>query len=130
MGNTVSTTGHYESSLFNLKEIKPEEINKELLKLFVKEEKLIQAFKTVRDQVIFTTKRIIVINVQGITGKKTSYISYPYKSIIYYGIQTAGVLDIDSELFFTMRDGSKLLFDFSNKVDIRNICRFLNPYIL
>ena len=130
MGNTVSTTGHYESSLFNLKEIKPEEINKELLKLFVEEEKLIQAFKTVRDQVVFTTKRILVMNIQGLTGKRTSYISYPYKKMISFGIQTAGLIDIDSELFFTMMDGTKILFDFSNKVDIKNICRFLNPYIL
>ena len=36
-------------------------------------ENIIQCFQTVRDQVVFTDKRVIVVNVQGITGKKTSY---------------------------------------------------------
>lgn len=38
--------------------------------MLVTGENIIQCFQTVRDQVVFTDKRVIVVNVQGITGKK------------------------------------------------------------
>ena len=91
---------------------------------------MIAAFQTVRDQVIFTNKRVFVVNVQGITGKKTSYFSYPYSKVQYFGVETAGVLDIDSELVFVFSNGARLQFDFKSKVDIRAICAMVSAYIL
>ncbi len=91
---------------------------------------VVAAFKTIRDQVIFTNKRIFVVNVQGITGKKTSYFSYPYSKIQYFGIETAGVLDIDSELVVAFSNGAVLQFDFKSKVDICKISAFISNYIL
>ncbi|MFC2662901.1 MAG: PH domain-containing protein [Eubacterium sp.] len=83
-----------------------------------------------RDQVIFTDKRVFVVNVQGITGKKVSYFSYPYSKVQYFGVETAGVLDIDSELIMAFSDGTELQFDFKTQVDIRQICALLSGYIL
>lgn len=79
---------------------------------------------------IFTDKRIISVNVQGITGKKTSYISYPYSKVQYFGVETAGVLDIDSELVLVFSNGAQLQFDFRSHVDIRKICATLSEHIL
>ncbi len=79
------------------------------------------AFQTVRDQVIFTNKRIFVVNVQGITGKKVSYFSYPYSKVQYFGVETAGLLDIDSELILAFSNGAKLTFDFKSNVNIREL---------
>lgn len=119
-----------DSQLMNLKEISVSEIKQEAVQLLVPDEEIVAAFKTVRDQVLFTSKRIFVINVQGITGKKTSYFSYPYSKIQYFGIETAGVLDIDSELVVAFSNGAVLQFDFKSKVDIKRISALISGFIL
>ncbi len=119
-----------DSNTFNLKQIDLSKVRKEVFDFLVADEDLIQAFETIRDQVIFTTKRILVINVQGITGKKKSYISYPYSKIQYFGVETAGVLDIDSELILAFNDGSKLSFDFKSNVDITKISKCIAQFVL
>lgn len=127
---TINTGIKTDSQLLNLKEISVNEVRSEVVDLLINGEEVIAAFKTIRDQVIFTTKRIFVINVQGLTGKKTSYFSYPYSKIQYYGIETAGVLDIDSELVVAFSNGAQLQFDFKSKVDIRRISSLISNYIL
>lgn len=119
-----------DSNTFNLKEINIEKIRKEVMNFLIRNEDIIQAFETIRDQVVFTTKRIFVINVQGITGKKIAYISYPYSKIQYFGIETAGMLDIDSELIIAFNDGNKLSFDFKKGVDIIEISKTISEFIL
>ncbi len=119
-----------ESSFVNLKQIGPGEVRREAADLLISGERLVAAFKTVRDQVIFTNKRIIVINAQGITGKKTSYLSYPFSKVQYFGVETAGVLDFDSELILAFSDGASLSFDFRANVDIRQISAVIAEYVL
>ena len=75
---TISSGILTESNFMNLKAMNTNEIRSEVFHLLINDEQPVAAFKTVRDQVIFTTKRIFVVNVQGITGKKISYFSYPY----------------------------------------------------
>ncbi len=127
---TVSSGIMPDSNFLNLKAIALEEIRQEVFELFINGEQPVAAFKTVRDQVIFTTKRIFVVNVQGITGKKTSYFSYPYSKIQYFGVETAGVLDIDSELIVAFSNGAKLSFDFRSSVDIRKLNTLISNYVL
>ena len=71
-----------------------------------------------------------MVNVQGITGKKISYFSYPYSKVQYYGIETAGVLNIDSELVLAFSNGARLQFDFKSQVDIKKICANISAFIL
>ncbi len=127
---SINTGIKSDSQLLNLKQINISEVRSEVIQLLVNNETMIAAFKTIRDQVIFTNKRIFVINVQGVTGKKTSYFSYPYSKIQYFGIETAGVFDIDSELVATFSNGTVLQFDFKSKVDIRRISALISNYIL
>ena len=127
---TVSSGIGTESNFLNLKGIDLSEIRSEVFDLFIEGEQPVAAFKTVRDQVIFTTKRIFVVNVQGITGKKTSYFSYPYSKVQYFGVETAGVLDIDSELVLAFSNGAKLTFDFRSSVDIRRLNTLISSYVL
>ena len=119
-----------DSNLMNLKEIALKDIKPEAAGLMVNGEQPVAAFQTIRDQVIFTTHRVFVINVQGITGKKISYFSYPYSKVQYFGIETAGVLDIDSELVLAFSNGAKLSFDFKSNVDIRRISAMISGFIL
>ena len=127
---TVSSGIAMDANIMNLKEISLQSVRPEVPTLLVNGETMVMAFQTVRDQVIFTDKRIFVVNVQGITGKRTSYFSYPYSKVQYFGIETAGVLDIDSELVFAFSNGAKLQFDFKSKVDIRKISMMVSNYIL
>ena len=127
---TVSSGVWGDSNLMNLKEIDLSNIRSEVGALLVEGEQPVAAFQTVRDQVIFTTHRIFVVNVQGITGKKTSYFSYPYSKVQYFGIETAGVIDIDSELVLAFSNGAKLSFDFKTNVDIRRISTMISRFIL
>ena len=115
---TVNSGIREDANFLNLKEIAQKQVKSEVNNMLVTGENIIQCFQTVRDQVVFTDKRVIVVNVQGITGKKTSY------------FETAGVLDIDSELIMTFANGTVLQFDFRSKVDIKGICSNIQQYIL
>ena len=126
----IKTGIQTESNFMNLKEIPVNKVRSEVTNLLIPGENVIQCFQTVRDQVVFTDKRVFTINVQGVTGKKVSYFSYPYAKISHFGIETAGVLDIDSELVMNFEDGTHLLFDFRSRVDIRSICANISRYIL
>ncbi len=126
----ISTGINTDSSFINLKAITMKEVKPEVEELLVEDETIVCAFKTIRDQVIFTTNRIFVINVKGVTGKKVAYFSYPYSKIQYYGIETAGFLDIDSELILTFSNGHILQFDFKSNVDIRKINSVISKYVL
>lgn len=121
----ISTGITEDSNFINLKEVHPE-----IEKLLINEEKMMCAFKTIRDQVIFTNNRIFVVNVKGVTGKKVAYFSYPYSKIQYYGIETAGFLDIDSELILNFSNGRALQFDFKSNVDIKLINSLISKYVL
>ena len=136
---TISSGIAMDANIMNLKEISLREVRPEVSTLMVGGENMVMAFQTVRDQVIFTDKRIFVVNVhkrifvvnvQGITGKKVSYYSYPYSKIQYFGIETAGVLDIDSEIIFAFSNGARLQLDFKSKVDIHQISVMVSNYIL
>lgn len=127
---TINTGITEDANLLNLKEISVSQIRPEVEDFIVSGEEIVQCFQTIRDQVIFTSKRVFVINVQGITGKKVSYISYPYSKVVTFGIETAGVLDIDSELLLTMQNGIHLQFDFKAQVDIKRIVANIQQYIL
>lgn len=126
----ISTGIDVDSNFFNLKSIDIKDVRPEIEKLLVDNEKIMCAFKTIRDQVVFTNNRIFVINVKGVTGKKVAYFSYPYSKIQYYGIETAGFLDIDSELIVAFSNGSILQFDFKSNVDIKMINSLISKYIL
>ncbi len=127
---TISTGILGDSNLMNLKSVSVSQIRPEVSEILVPGEDIIQCFQTVRDQVLFTSKRVFVVNVQGITGKKVSYYSYPYSKVQYFGIEPAGVLDIDSELVLVFSDGNRLQFDFKAGVNIKGICAGISKYIL
>ena len=121
-----------KNSAFNLKPIDLKEIRDEVGGLLVQGEKSILAFKTVRDQLVFTNKRIIAIDVQGITGKRKSFTSMPYSKVQFFSIQTQGFAEIfpDSELFLMFSNGFTATFEFKSGVDIGSIGRMISDYVL
>ncbi|WP_141432759.1 PH domain-containing protein [Bacillus sp. 03113] len=84
--------------LGNASTVQKDEAKKELEPLLIDGEEITAAFKLVRDLIIFTEKRLIIVDKQGITGKKIDYHSIPYKSISHFSVETAGHFDLDAEL--------------------------------
>ena len=84
--------------LGNASEISRESVIKDFGKLFWNDETVQKAYKLIRDILIFTDKRLIMIDVQGATGKKIEYHSIPYKSITHFSVESSGHFDLDSEL--------------------------------
>lgn len=121
-----------QDSVFNLKPISNDEVRGEVDGLLIADEKVEFAFKTIRDQLVFTNKRIISIDVQGITGKRKSFATMPYSKIQYFSIQTPGFMELfpDSELFVMFTNGFTAKFEFKGAVDIGKIGRILSEYIL
>lgn len=84
----------------------------EILRLLHPSEKLQFCVKTFRDVAAFTDKRILIVDRQGITGKKIEYFSVPYRSIVTYAIETAGALDLDAEIKLVLSGGIVLELNF------------------
>lgn len=81
-------------------------------KIISAKEKPLFAVKTIRDAAVFTDKRIIIADKQGITGKKIEYRTIPYKSIVTYSIETAGTFDFDADINLLLSGGLFIQFEF------------------
>lgn len=66
--------------------------------LLVPGERIELAYKLFRDLFVFTDRRLLLIDKQGLTGKKIESHSIPYKSIVHFSVETAGTFDLDAEL--------------------------------
>lgn len=121
-----------QNSVFNLKQIDLNSVRGEVSGLFISGEEAVMAFQTVRDQLVFTNKRIISIDVQGITGKRKSYASMPYSKVQYFSIQTPGFMELvpDSELFLMFTNGFTAKFEFKGNIDIGRIGRMISEFVL
>jgi hypothetical protein len=106
------------------------EISAELAPLLVDGEAVHLSFKGIRDSVIFTNKRLITVNVQGITGKKRDYSSLPYSKIQAWSIETAGRFDLDAELELWFSGLGMVRLDFKGQVDIRTIGKLIGSHVL
>lgn len=103
---------------------------KDVLPLFVTGEEIIGTYKALRDYVVFTNKRIISVNVQGMTGKKKDFTNMPYSKIQVFSVETAGVLDMDSELELYFSGLGLVKFEFSGNSDIVQIGKRISEAIL
>lgn len=103
---------------------------KELDPILIHGEEVIDCYKSVRDGVIFTNKRIIVISVEGVTGKKKDITSFPYSKIQSFSVETSGVFDIDSELELWLSGMGKARFEFTGGTNVYDVCRLISNYVL
>ncbi len=118
------------ASFMKLKEVGMEEGKNLVNPMLVDGEEVLHSFKTVRDMVVFTNKRIISVNVQGITGTKKDFTSMPYSKIQVFSIETAGTFDMDSELTLWFSGVGKVKFEFRSSFDIKTFNKLLSNYIL
>lgn len=127
---TVSSGIMADANIMNLKAIDPSSVRPEVPSLLVQGEAIVSAFQTVRDQVVFTNKRVFVINVQGITGKKKDFTCIPYSKITTFSLETAGIFDLDAELEIYISAVGKVKFEFTSSTDVKQICKMISTYAL
>jgi hypothetical protein len=107
------------------------EVQREYARILSPGEKIERAYKLIRDMFLFTDKRLILIDKQGMTGKKIQYHSIPYKSITHYSVETAGHFDLDAELCLYVSGSSlPLKKTFNKSVNIYEVQTVLSQYIL
>lgn len=102
----------------------------EVLPFLIADEYIIGTYQALRDGVVFTNKRIIAINSQGITGKKKDMTSLPYSRVQAFSVENAGSFDLDNELELWFSGLGKVKFEFACNVDITEICKLISQYIL
>lgn len=98
--------------------------------LLINGEGIISTYRGIRDYVIFTNKRIISVNVQGMTGKKKDFTSLPYAKISAFSVETAGHFDFDSELELWFSGLGKVKFEFSGNSNIVEIGQIIGSFAL
>ncbi|TGE02622.1 PH domain-containing protein [Methylobacterium nonmethylotrophicum] len=76
----------------------PESVAQDLDGMLVPGETVQLAFRMIRDLMVFTDRRLILVDKQGVTGRKVSYLTVPYRAITSFSIENAGSFDLDSEL--------------------------------
>jgi hypothetical protein len=117
----------------SLIKLKPEDKRKgyaAVKELLIDGENVIDSYVSMRDRVVFTNKRIISVNVQGLTGKKVDYTSIPYNRIQAYSVETSGFFDLDAELDIFLSGIGKIRFEIKGSSNIVGLCKAISELIL
>lgn len=118
-----------KNAIFKLSPIDPASVLNEYSMMF-EGEYITAAFKTIRDSLVFTNKRIIAQNVQGVIGKKRDYTSLPYSKIQAFSVESAGTFDLDCEIDLWFSGLGKVRFEIKGSFDIRSFNQVLSSYVL
>jgi PH (Pleckstrin Homology) domain-containing protein len=119
-----------KSSVFKLTACPPETVADMLQPVLIDGENLVSVYKGARDFVAFTTKRLIAVNVQGMTGKKKDFTSLPYSKIQAFSVETAGTFDLDAELELWFSGLGKVRLEFRGSSDIKQVGQMIASYVL
>lgn len=119
-----------ESFFARLTKVANDKFSSLIKEFMIDGEEIVGAYKSTRDGVIFTNKRIITVSVQGVTGKKKDFTSIPYRAITTFSLETTGVFDSDAELEIYVAAVGKIKFELAGATDIQEICKTISMYTL
>ena len=124
--------GLFSAILGNAGTVSQEELQKDYGKLLISSEEIELGFKLIRDVFIFTNKRLILIDKQGVTGSKTEYKSITYKSISRFSIETAGTFDLEAELkiWVSSEQTPSIRKQFNKSVNVYDVHNVLAIHVL
>ena len=124
--------GIFSALLGNAGAVSQEELSKKYGQLLIDGEEIELGFKLIRDTFVFTNKRLIIIDVQGLTGSKTEYKSITYKSISRFSIETAGTFDLDAELkiWVSSEVQPSIRKQFNKSVNVYDVQKVLAHHVL
>lgn len=124
--------GLFSAILGNAGAVSPEELVKQYGRLLTENEEIELGFKLIRDTFIFTNKRLILVDIQGITGSKTEYKSITYKSISRFSVETAGTFDLEAELkiWISSEQMPSITKKFNKSVNVYDVQKVLAFHVL
>ncbi len=124
--------GLFSAIIGNAGAVSPEELAKQYGRLLTENEEIELGFKLIRDTFIFTNKRLILVDIQGITGSKTEYKSVSYKSISRFSIETAGTFDLEAELkiWISSEQIPSITKKFNKSVNVYDVQKVLAFHVL
>ena len=121
----------FDKLLGNATEVKIDDISKEFEPILIDGEVVESAFCVIRDKWVFTNKRLILLDIQGLTGSKREYMTIPYRSVDRYSIETSGTIDEDCEMKIWIKGTTEpLVKEFKRNTDIAGLQRALSSHIL
>lgn len=108
-----------------------DKLRKEFAPILAEGETLVAAYKVIRDTMVFTDKRLILVDKQGMTGKKAEYLTIPYGSITRFSKESAGLLDLDAELKIWIRgESAPIVKEFGKNDNVNEVYRILSQAVL
>lgn len=119
-----------KGGVFKLEPIPANQMLEPINHFLIEGEIVLSVFRSVRDQLVFTNKRIIAANVQGLTGKKVDYTSIPYSKVQTFSVETAGAFDRDCELEIYISSIGKIHFEIKGGFDIVAFNKAISKYVL
>jgi len=124
--------GLFSAILGNAGHVNKEDLTKDYGRLLIDGEDIEMGFKLIRDVFIFTTKRLILVEKQGVTGSKVEYRSISYKSISRFSVETTGTFDLDAELkiWVSSEQEPSIKKQFSKSVNVYEVQKVLATYVL
>lgn len=123
--------GILDGIMGNASEVSLENVQAEFAPLLVAGETLEKAFKILRDMLVFTDRRLIIVDKQGLTGSKVEYLSIPYKSITRFSKESGGMMDLDAELkIWVSGQAEPISKQFKKDNNINLVYQLLSSHIL
>jgi len=124
--------GIFSALLGNAGAVNQDDLKKDFGKLLINGEEIELGFKLLRDVFIFTNKRLLLVDKQGLTGSKIEYKSITYKSITRFSIETAGTFDLDAELkiWISSEQQPSIKKQFNKAVNVYDVHNVLATYVL
>ena len=118
------------ASFLKLRPVNENAFEKMIAPILIDGEEIIGSYQSIRDGVVFTNKRLIAINIQGITGKKKDFTSLPYSKVQAFSVETAGIFDLDSELELWFSGMGRVKLEFIGATDVAYLCKMISQRVL
>ena len=121
--------GPLDGIMGNAARVDPRAAAQEYARLLGQGEQVHAAYHLVRDAFLFTDRRLILVDKQGVTGRKVEYHSVPYRSITHFSVETAGTFDLDAELKIWLSGGALIAKQFGKGVDVYEVQAILSGFV-
>lgn len=123
--------GLLDGVMGNASKIDPSKIQEEFSQILAPGERVEHAYQLIRDYFVFTDKRFVLVDKQGVTGSKVAYHSIPYRSITHFSIETGGTFDLDAELkIWISSTAEPIQRQFNKRLSIYEVQAVLASYVL